>query len=75
MVTETMQSPTAEALAVQICHDRAFQAALTTVIRTYIDEEWRASTPEEIRQASADYKTGRIQGISHDELKRQANAV
>ncbi|MCL1909069.1 MAG: hypothetical protein FWG12_06860 [Holophagaceae bacterium] len=73
MATETMQP--AAALAEQICQDRAFQAALTAVIETYLDDGWRASTPEEIRQASADYKTGRIQGISHDELKRQANAV
>ncbi|MCL1893006.1 MAG: hypothetical protein FWG02_02060 [Holophagaceae bacterium] len=76
MVTaETMQPITAEALAIQICEDKTFQAALTSVIKSCLDEDCRASTPEEIRQASAEYKAGRLQTFSREEVRREVNAL
>ena len=76
MSPETLQSLTPETLAIQICQDSAFQAALTTVIKTYLNDGSPSHpTLESMRQASADYDAGRIQATPWREVFGETHAL
>jgi hypothetical protein len=72
MATKTMQPP-ATALAAQMCQDKAFQAALATVLEAYLDNDGAENEAdlwdmEKIFKESDDFKAGLIKGTPWREV-------
>jgi hypothetical protein len=67
----TNTAPASAATTIPLEDDEPAVEALTLSL----EEEWKASTPEELRQASANWRAGRLETFSREEVRAAANAL